>query len=313
MSSFDRVLRWYPAKWRERYGEELAALLEDTYGPGPVPLRCRASLARAGILERLRGPRRTRDDDGYRQRVRSGALLVLCAWAVFIVAGAGFAKFTEHWDMATPAGERRVPAGAYGAVQWAAFLGTVIVLASAVLCLPALLGLVRRGGWADIRRPVTRAVVASAATVLGGVVVAAWAHHLPARGRNGGVWPFVAVGTTWVVMIVASLALCAAAVVAVVRRLHLGGSTLRAQGVLALAMTTIMVVVTAGTVTWWASVARVAPGFLGNGPGGAAGGLVPPAMVVTGGLMVVGLALAVLGAGWVAGSLARLPPDPPGP
>jgi hypothetical protein len=47
-----RSLRWYPSAWRRRYGEELIALLEDTYGDGPLPLRCRMSLFRSGMIER---------------------------------------------------------------------------------------------------------------------------------------------------------------------------------------------------------------------------------------------------------------------
>jgi hypothetical protein len=27
-----RILRWYPAGWRRRYGEELIAMLDDTHG-----------------------------------------------------------------------------------------------------------------------------------------------------------------------------------------------------------------------------------------------------------------------------------------
>ena len=50
----ERLLRWYPAAWRRRYGAELVTLLEDTYGAGPVPWRCRLALLWAGTAERLR-------------------------------------------------------------------------------------------------------------------------------------------------------------------------------------------------------------------------------------------------------------------
>ena len=49
-----RSLRWYPPAWRRRYGEELIALLEDTYADGPIPLSCRRSLFRSGMTERVR-------------------------------------------------------------------------------------------------------------------------------------------------------------------------------------------------------------------------------------------------------------------
>lgn len=53
-----RALRSYPAAWRRRYGEELIALLEDTYGDAPLPLKCRMSLWGFGITERGREMRK---------------------------------------------------------------------------------------------------------------------------------------------------------------------------------------------------------------------------------------------------------------
>ena len=53
-----RLLRWYPPAWRRRYGAELLALLQDTYGDASLPLRGRLSLIRAGIAERVHGMRK---------------------------------------------------------------------------------------------------------------------------------------------------------------------------------------------------------------------------------------------------------------
>jgi hypothetical protein len=49
-----RVLRWYPAAWRRRYGEELVAMLDDTYGDDKPPRRARLSLVRSGLTQRIR-------------------------------------------------------------------------------------------------------------------------------------------------------------------------------------------------------------------------------------------------------------------
>lgn len=54
-----QVLRWYPSAWRRRYGQELVALLEDTYGDQPLPLRCRSSLMHSGTRERVGAMRKT--------------------------------------------------------------------------------------------------------------------------------------------------------------------------------------------------------------------------------------------------------------
>ena len=53
--TFERVLRWYPPAWRSRYGDEMAALLEDTYvSASDVPLGERVALATSGLAERVR-------------------------------------------------------------------------------------------------------------------------------------------------------------------------------------------------------------------------------------------------------------------
>jgi hypothetical protein len=49
-----RVLRWYPAAWRRRYGEELIAMLDDTHGDDELPRPTRMSLIRSGLIERVR-------------------------------------------------------------------------------------------------------------------------------------------------------------------------------------------------------------------------------------------------------------------
>lgn len=49
-----RVLRWYPAAWRRRYGEELIAMVDDTHGEGHVPRHARMALIRSGLRERVR-------------------------------------------------------------------------------------------------------------------------------------------------------------------------------------------------------------------------------------------------------------------
>lgn len=78
--SAQRSLRWYPPAWRRRYGEELIALLEDTYADGPLPLGCRMSLFRSAMTERVRE---------MRKRLRTyTAYSISCGivWAVILTA-----------------------------------------------------------------------------------------------------------------------------------------------------------------------------------------------------------------------------------
>jgi hypothetical protein len=75
-----RVLRWYPAAWRRRYGEELIAMLDDTHGAGDLPRQTRIALVRSGLIERIRLLRkRSRTYVGY--SIACGVV-----WAVILAA-----------------------------------------------------------------------------------------------------------------------------------------------------------------------------------------------------------------------------------
>jgi hypothetical protein len=75
-----RVLRWYPAAWRRRYGEELIAMLDDTHGDGDVPRQARMSLIRSGLIERIRLLRKySRTYVGY-------SIACAVVWAVILAA-----------------------------------------------------------------------------------------------------------------------------------------------------------------------------------------------------------------------------------
>ena len=300
---FERILRWYPPVWRDRYGDELVALLEDTYGGTPPPRRARLGLVRAALVERLRQAGLSGGDPA--DQVRSGSVMVLWAWAAFVVAGAGFAKFAEHWDAATPPAARRLPADAYGAVQWAAGVGAAAVAVAIVVTLPALIRFLGDGGWRQIRRPVGRAAIVAAATAVATVGLVAWAHHIGPAQRNGPLVPYAGAGALWALMVVASIGTCTAAATSAARRLRLDRRVTVALGVLALLAALAMVAIAVGTLVWWGAVAVHAPWFLSGEPLGVAGSPAPPLLVGAGLLMALGLAVAAGGAHRVARSLRR--------
>ena len=299
------VLRWYPAPWRNRYGDELVALLEDTYEGAPIPLRSRLSLVRAGSVERL-NHRGIGPSGRPLERVRSGSLLVLCAWAAMVVAGSAFAKTSEHWDASTPRADRSLPAAGYVAVQWAALVGSVVVATAAALCLPPFLRRMRQGGWAQVRRPILRAVAFTTATGLAGLGAVLWAHHLTEPQRNGADWRYSMVAVLGAVLVAATVASWVAAAVDTVVTLRIPVRTLRACASLALLLTLAMVVVFGGTVTWWWSVAVHAPGFFGRGPTGRPTDAFPVPLAAAGLLMVAGLGTAACGTWRVLRSLPAL-------
>lgn len=303
--SFDGVLRWYPASWRRRYGEELAALLEDTYGARAVPLRCRLSLLRAGSVERLRASgllgASTPPSDG----VRAGSLLVLWAWAVFMVAGAGFANLAENWVTALPAGSSRLPAAGYDVVYCAGLAGGVILLLAAGVCVPAFVRFLRGGGWPAIRRRLLLAAGVTVVTMAAVTAMAVWAHQLDSSQRNGGLWTYSLLAGVVALLITATIAAWTAAGSAAARRLELPARVVRYCGALAVALTLVMAALVGGTVTWWSAIASRAPWFLDGTAPGTAGTVAPLALVIVGTLMVLGLILAVIGARRAATSLRR--------
>lgn len=73
-----RLLRWYPADWRARYGDEMAALLHDTIADGRAGPQLSLNVAREGLAARMVLPAR-RD-------ALAGACLALC-WLPLIPQG----------------------------------------------------------------------------------------------------------------------------------------------------------------------------------------------------------------------------------
>jgi hypothetical protein len=294
---YERLIRWYPPRWRARYGGEMTALLEDRYAAAAdVPLRDRIGLARAGVAERARDAGLVGPGQGAADRLRTGSVLVLCGWALFLAAGAIFGKFTDNWLVGTRKTDPWVASTSYHAVVVAGEAGCLVVLAAALVVLPAFVRLVRRGGWETVRRPVWRALVSGALAVVlfGGTV--AWAHHLSAHDRNGGLPVYGA--SVLVTGLAVVTALVAATAAAVGRRVDLEKRSLRALGLMAVGLAGIMVLVFAGIVTWWASESVLAPGVLLNGIGNGlpyTSRVLPPTLLIVGLLMAIGLVLALAG------------------
>lgn len=86
------LLRLYPRAWRKCYGDEFAALLEETplslgnladVLVGALDAHCLSHAWRANTMT---------------NRLRRAEFAVFCAYIVFVVAGLGFAKIVEYDD-----------------------------------------------------------------------------------------------------------------------------------------------------------------------------------------------------------------------
>jgi hypothetical protein len=152
------LLRVFPRAWRNRYGDELIALLEAE----PLTWRVRLNVIGAGIRERLRGS-------------GPAELRVLWAWSLFVIGGMAFQKTSEHWQTVVPGTDRAIPTAAFDTVQAAAIVGSAAVMIGVALVLPAFIRDLRHGGWTVVRRPI---VVASTATLAAcSALIALALHH----------------------------------------------------------------------------------------------------------------------------------------
>ncbi len=223
------LLRVYPRRWRERYGDELLALLEAE----PLTWRVRANVVGSGFAERFQF--------SGRRQVR-----VLWAWSLVVIGGMAFQKTSEHWQLVVPSGDRGVPTAAFDVVQTAAALGSAAVLLGVAIAMPAFVRDLRTGGWNVTRRPL---LVAMATTVLaaGGLLVLAIDHDVVAAMLflAFALWSLFA----WT---------HAAAVAA--QRLP----PMRLHAFLAAVVGAAMLVITTAVGVWFASVTAHTPNFVGT-------------------------------------------------
>jgi MFS family permease len=300
-----RVLKWYPHAWRDRYGDELVAFLQDRYGDRRVSLPARFSIIRSGTIERLRAGGIVGTSVNSDRSIQGSSLLVLCAWGMFVVVGTVFAKYTEHWPMSTPRIDQRLPSVAIGAVQVAAALGAVIIGIAGLLCLPAFATLVRAGGWRSIWTTARAAIIAGTVAGVASIVVLVWNYRLTPSQNITPPWELKAVGAAGGLLLVGALAIGAGTIIALVYRLQLSHHATRILGTLAVTMAGLMAVIFAGTLTWWITTAVHAPWFFGSLAPGASGSPAPPVMIGLASVMMVGLVLAALGSARIVDSLSR--------
>jgi hypothetical protein len=300
------LVRLYPPGWRARYGEELEALIVEASDGRRVPWRVRLDVLRAAGRARLNaaglGP-----DGGPAERVRGGALLTLCAWALFVVAGSAVQKISEHWQDATPAGSRDLPAVAFGALVVAAVCASVLVVAGIAAAAPSLAAFLRTGGWPAIRPWVRRATALTVLLVVGTIGLIAWAHGLNGPERNGGDSAYTVAFACWAALAVACLLAWTAAAVATARRLDLPAPALRAQAWVSASVAAAMAVMTAATVIWWVALADAAPWFLAGKPAGTSASALAPELLAAAALMVLATLLGAAGALQAMRARAALP------
>lgn len=292
----DPRLRWYPPSWRARYGDELIALLEDEYG-GNLPILVRLGLVTGGLRQRARESGLTGDSAPAAERLRAGALVVLTAWVAFVIAGASFAKFSEHFDQALPhsMSAHHVSDLAFTVLQTVAGVASILVIVGALLAVPAFVRYLRAGGWPSLRRHFMRAFACTGLTLAVTVPLVVWAHHLTPHQRNGGIHLYGTLFLLGAALIVMTLASWTVVAIVAGSRVALSKTVLIAEGILAVVVAVAMVVMVGATAVWWGVLARSAPAFLSGSPGGVSGSPWDVWLVATVALMVVAMGTGAVG------------------
>jgi hypothetical protein len=239
------LLRWYPRAWRDRYGEELLALIQDTLEEGHPAWRLRLGVAWGGLRER-----------GRQARHAAAASVRRLAgpdrWGTVLMAGLVCAVVPGQL-VSAPFPARAWQAVALGALLAAVAVTGAVVLAGGLAALPALVRFVRAGGWPKIRRRVGWAAGATAMAGggLAGLVLVSGTRS-PAQVNAWGAY--------WTGLLVAGLALAVAIGLwaAAARHLTLTPRVRAVHLVLGAIIPTAvsMVVVTLG-IWWWATQSSV--------------------------------------------------------
>lgn len=240
-----RLLRWYPRAWRERYGEEFLAMVEDSLDGERPGWRLRLSVARAGLRERGRQARLA----GLKAPWHS----LIGRWWTFFVAGYVLVVFPSDF-MASPPPARAWQATAMLDLLTAivAFTGAAL-LAGGLVAVPAFARYLRAGGWPEIRRRIAWAAVATAAAggTLAGLLLVSRSHTLSQLNASG-VY-FAGVLVTSLALVVA-LWRWSAAVTAMAKRLDLSPRIRSAEKMLGAAVASAVSAMISANVIWYSVI-----------------------------------------------------------
>jgi hypothetical protein len=156
------ALALYPLAYRRRYGEEMAALLEDAGGSPGTALDLVRGAIRAHLWPERAVAGEVRDDD----RLRLGISAVLFCWVLFTVAGLALYKTTEGGSFGGDAAPGLL-GGVHLAIQILAGVGSLAIVLGAAR--PVVAALRQGRERPEVRRAV-RLAGASAAAFAGATV-----------------------------------------------------------------------------------------------------------------------------------------------
>jgi hypothetical protein len=322
----ERLLRWYPRTWRDRYGEEFAELLVSDIEERPQAPGRALDVVRGGLVARLSAaglcglPLRdpgaiapgTAGDVAVGRHVTASLVSLGCCLAVALGFGAAmWSQLTIGWQWSRPAS---TASAAFATVATSVAMSALLVIA-VLAALPVLAAVTAR----IARRRAGHLLRPSAVLVLASAVVFAGGRHFengwPGTGGHGGLIPGGVSAFEWATSLsvssywahpgalgafpapeVAWMAVCplaqAAAVISaaiVVRRSALSARVLAFETRLAAAACTVMILLLAGCSCWVATGGQPAGGQRSGGQPS----LFHAGLIDVAGIAVLALALAI--------------------
>jgi len=143
-----RLLRWYPRAWRQHYGEELLALIQDTLDERGPTWRLRLGVMWGGLRER--GHQAWHAGKAAVKRRSSG-------WLMSVAAGLIVANVPWNLKASLPPSRAWQATAAVDVLAGISAFTGAAVLAGGLVALPAFVAFLRAGGWPKIRRRVASA------------------------------------------------------------------------------------------------------------------------------------------------------------
>jgi hypothetical protein len=283
------VLSLYPRRWRDRYGDEFAALLIDLADAAPWPARaCLLANAVSGALDaRLNPPGGSTMPD----RIRRSMATAACTAVVFAIAGAGFQKMTEYPDFQAAARQHAAIGTSFDILRIAAIVAGLAVLAGALPIAWIVIRQVVTARRTDLIRPL---VLAPAAVICWLAIVLAIVR-LSGHSQVNSAANIAAVATVLLLGVTAAAA-CGWAAVAIVQRADLAPRLLRTE-VLPMAVLSLCMAVVTGADFSWGLAVRATDGALFHSDNGLVATSLPPSWA--GGVVVLLAATVVTAAATV--------------